>query len=104
MIKYKYEGNEYLLEFDRASVELLEKMGFNLNDFSGKFATMQPMLFRAAFIKNHKFEKGLNYDKMWAEVKDKQGLINALIDMVAETYQTLMGDENNEGNANWEVM
>ena len=103
MIKYKYEGQEYLLEFDRASVEMLEKAGFSLQEFSKQIATMQPLLFRGAFFKNHKFTKGLNYDKMWDEVKNKKGLTNALIEMVAETYQSLM-DEDSEGNENWEVI
>ena len=103
MIKYKYEGQEYLLEFDRASVEMLEKTGFSLQDFSKQIATMQPLLFSGAFFKNHKFDKGLNYDKMWDEAKNKKGLTNALLEMVAETYQTLM-DEDSEGNENWEVI
>lgn len=101
MIKYKYEDKEYLLEFDRASVEFLEKTGFNLQEFSSKVATMQPLLFRGAFLKNYKYEKGLNYDKMWAAVGNKQGLTNALLEMVAETYYSLMDDE---GNENWEVV
>ena len=42
-------------------------------------------------------------DKMWDEVKNKKGLTNALIEMVAETYQSLM-DEDSEGNENWEVI
>ena len=105
MIKYKYEGNEYLLDFDRASVEMLEKTGFSIQDFSRQIATMQPLLFRGAFFKNHKFAKGLDYNKMWDEVKNKKGLTNALLDMVAETYQTLMADEEEqEGNENWEVI
>ena len=103
MIKYKYEDKEFLLEFDRASVEFLEKTGFSLTEFSSKIATMQPLLFRGAFVKNYKFEKGLNYDKMWDSVKNKQGLTNALLEMVAETYQSLMAD-NEEGNENWEVI
>lgn len=103
MVKFKYEDKEYLLEFDRASVEVLEKMGFRLNDFTDKFATMQPLLLRGAFIKNHKYEKGLNYDKMWAAVKNQEGLVNALLNMVADTYQTLMNNDD-EGNENWEVI
>lgn len=102
MIKYKYEDKEYLLEFDRASVEFLEKSGFNFEEYTKKIATMQPLVFRAAFLKHHKFDKGLNYDKMWEAVGNKKGLINALIEMVAETYQTIIGSD--EGNENWEVM
>lgn len=105
MIKFKYEDKDYLLEFDRSTVEMLEKMGFSLQEYTNNIATMQPLLFRAAFFKNHRFEKNLNYDKMWDTVKQKGKLAGALLDMVAETYQTLMAnDETSEGNDNWEVM
>lgn len=101
MVKLKYENKEYLLEFDRASVELLEKTGFSLMEYSSKMASMQPLLFRAAFYKNHKFDK-INYDKIWEETKNKKGLTNALLEMVSETYQSLM--DSDEGNENWEVI
>lgn len=105
MIKYKYNGQEYILEFDRASVEILEKTGFSMGTFTDHIATMQPLLFRGAFFKNHKFAKNLDYEKMWDEVKNKKKFTNALLDMVAETYQTLMSDEEtDEGNENWEVV
>lgn len=105
MIKLKYEGQEYQLEFDRATVELLEKMGFSLQGFTENIATMQPLLFRAAFFKHHRYTKDLNYEKMWNSVKQKKKLIDALINMVAETYQTLMVDEDvEEGNDIWEVI
>lgn len=102
MIKLKYEGQEYLLEFDRASVEILERLGFNINEYTDKMATMQPILFRGAFYKNHKFEKNIDYEKIWENVGNKKGLMKALLDMVGATYQTLMSD--NGGNQNWEVI
>lgn len=105
MIKFNYEGQEFHLEFDRASVELLERTGFSLTEFSGHLATMQPLLFRGAFFKNHRFVKNLDYDKMWESVKKKRQLINALADEVAKTYETLMTDEEtDEGNDIWEVI
>lgn len=105
MIKFRYEGQEFLLDFDRASVELLEKSGFVFNSYTEHIATMQPILFRGAFFKNHKFAKGLKYDEMWASIKNKKAFQNALLEMVAETYQTLMADEEEqEGNENWEVI
>ena len=105
MIKLKYEDKEYLLEFDRSTVEMLEKTGFSLQKYTDSIATMQPLLFRAAFFKHHKFEKGIDYDKIWDSVKQKGKLAGALLDMVGETYQTLMtNDETAEGNDNWEVI
>lgn len=104
MIKYKYEGKEYLLEYDRASVEIIEKLGFKISEYTNNMATMQPILFSGAFFKHHRAER-LDYDKMWESVVNKRGLTNALLDMVATTYQTLLGkEEEQEGNENWEVM
>lgn len=108
MIKFKYNDKEFMLDFDRASVEFLERSGFSLTEYTGHIATMQPILFRGSFIKNHKFERNLDYNKMWDSIKNKKKFQEALLDMVAETYQSLMGgneeNEDNEGNENWEVI
>lgn len=104
MIKFKYEDKEYHLDYDRASVEMLEKTGFSIQNFTNQIATMQPLLFRGAFFKNHKFVSNLDYDKMWDSVKNKKSLTNALLDMVAITYQSLMSEDADEGNDNWEVI
>jgi hypothetical protein len=102
MIRIKTkEGKEYVLEFDRDSVAYLEKLGFSLDKYSEQPMTMMPLLFRAAFFKNHKFEKNTVIDELYNNIKNRNKLISALVDMVGESYQSLV--EDNSGNVDWEM-
>ena len=102
MIRIKTkEGKEYVLEFDRDSVAYLEKLGFSLDKYSEQPMTMMPLLFRAAFFKNHKFEKNTVIDELYNNIKNRNKLISALVDMVGERYQSLV--EDNSGNVDWEM-
>lgn len=103
MIRIKTkEGKEYVLEFDRDSVTYLERLGFSLDKYSEQPMTMMPLLFRAAFFKNHKFEKQAAIDDIYNNIKNRNKLMNALVNMVGESYQSLVAD-NDEGNADWEM-
>ena len=51
------EGKEYILEYNRQSVQQIEKMGFSINDIDSKPMIMFPLMFRGAFIANHKYLK-----------------------------------------------
>lgn len=103
MIRIKTkEGKEYILEFDRDSVTYLEKLGFSLDKYSEQPMTMMPLLFKAAFFKNHKFEKQSVIDDIYSSIKNRNKLMNALVDMVGDSYQSLVAD-NDEGNADWEM-
>lgn len=104
MIKIKTkEGNEYTLDFDRDSITYLEKLGFSLNLYSQQPMTMMPILFKAAFFKNHRFEKQSVIDKLYDGIKNRNKLMGALVDMVGDSYQSLVADSD-EGNADWEIM
>ena len=104
MIRIKTKkGNEYVLEFDRDSIAYLEKLGFTLAKYSEQPVTMMPLIFRAAFFKNHKFEKNSVIDDIYENINERTKLMNALVDMVGESYQTLVTDTKNEGNADWEM-
>ena len=56
-IKLNYKDKEYILEYNRKTVSELENMGFIASEFANKPATMLPLAFRGAFLKNHKFLK-----------------------------------------------
>lgn len=102
MIRLKTaDGNEYHLEFDRDSITFLEKQGFALNKYSEQPMTQMPLLFRGAFYKNHKFTKTAEIDKIFDQIKDKDKLMTALVEMAGESYETLVKG-NNEGNVEWE--
>lgn len=101
MIKIKNsEGKEFILEYDRESIGYLEKIGFSLDEYSKKPATMMPLLFRGAFYKNHKFVRQSEIDDIYKNISKKTELMNRLVSMLADSYDDLV--ENKEGNLDWE--
>lgn len=106
-IKLNYKDKDYILEYNRKTVSDLENMGFVASEFANKPATMLPLAFRGAFLKNHKFLKQEVIDEIFAHISDRQGLIAQLSEMIVECYQSLMGDEvekDAEGNVSWEIV
>lgn len=102
MLKLKTaEGTEYQLEFDRNSIVYLEKMGFSLETFSSQPMTQYPLLFKGAFFKNHRFMRDDEKEKLFENIKNRDKLMAALIEMVTESYQSL-ASSNDEGNVDWE--
>ena len=101
-ITLTYEKNEYVLEFNRQSVKTMEAQGFVLDEIATKPGTMIPALFAGAFMKNNRGIKRSLIDDIFDNVVDKSGLVQALVEMYAETLSTLMEDaEEKEGNATW---
>ena len=99
-ITLTYNKKEYVLEYNRQSVRQMESQGFNLDEITSKPMTMIPLLFSGAFLKNCKGTKRQMIDEIYAEIKDKSGLMEALIEMYADTITTLT-DDNSEGNVEW---
>ncbi len=97
-------GNkEYTLEYSRQSVKTMEGQGFVLDELSKMPMTMIPLLFQGAFIKNHRGMKRSEIDKIYENIQDKTGLMQALIELYADTLTTLT-DDNETGNATWAVV
>ena len=104
-IAITYEKNTYELEYNRNAVRMMESQGFNIDALTTQPVTMIPMLFYGAFTKNHTGIKRNLVDKIYDSLSNKQGLIAALVEMYAETVNTLMeGSPETEGNAVWEVV
>ena len=103
-IALTYNDKEYELEYNRQSVRTMEAQGFVLDQISSKPVTMIPMLFTGAFIKNHKGIKRSLMDEMYEEISDKTGLLQALMELYAETLSTLTDDKESEGNVTWAVV
>lgn len=103
-IAIKYENTEYNLEYSRQSVKTMESQGFVLDEITTKPVTMIPMLFQGAFIKNHKGIKRKLIDEIFDEISDKTGLMQALMELYAETLSTLVEDREEQGNVTWAVV
>ena len=103
-ISLNYNEKDYTLEYNRQSVRMLESQGFVLEQISTKPITMIPMLFSGAFAKNHRGIKRALIDEIYNECLDKTGLIDALMEMYAETLSTLTDEKEDGGNAVWVVV
>lgn len=104
-INLTYKGIDYVLEYDRASVKLLEANNFDITEFLNKPMTNIELAFTGAFIKNHKKTNQTLVDEIYKNCPNKTELMNALVKMIQETYDALMDEpEDNEGNASWEVV
>lgn len=99
-IVLNYEKKEYVLEYNRQSVKQMEGQGFVLDELATKPMTMIPMLFSGAFIKNCRGTKRSTIDEIYDGIGDKTALMEALMEMYAETLSTLTED-NSEGNVTW---
>ena len=99
-IVLNYEKKEYVLEYNRQSVKQMEGQGFILEELATKPMTMIPMLFSGAFIKNCRGTKRAVIDEIYDGIGDKTALMEALMEMYAETLSTLT-DGNGEGNVTW---
>lgn len=103
-INLTYKNTEYTLEYDRKSVKIMEGQGFVLDEVDSKPATMIPMLFEGAFIKNHRGTKRKLLEELYNEIPQKSDLIMVLVEMYAETLGSLMDDNDGEGNAQWAIV
>ena len=99
-IVLNFEKKEYVLEYNRQSVKQMEGQGFVLDEIASKPMTMIPMLFSGAFIKNCRGTKRATIDAIYEGIGDKTALMEALMEMYAETLSTLT-DDNAEGNVTW---
>ena len=103
-ITLNYNDKDYTLDYNRQSVRIMESQGFVLEQISEKPVTMIPLMFSGAFIKNHKGIKRALIDEIYDEISDKSGLLNALMEMYAETLSALTDEREVEGNAIWAVV
>lgn len=105
VLKIEYNGNKYELGFTRNSVVTLERNGFNINEISTKPMTMLPMFWQGAFVAYNKGVKRALMDEIYANIRDKEGLIAALTELYAETLNTLTDEPaDDKGNATWEIV
>lgn len=105
-INLTYKNVPYCLEYDRMSVKLLEKNGFEINEFLAKPLSNIEMVFAGAFVKNHRKTSESLINEIFAKCKDKDALIGTLTQMISETYESLLAEpeSDDEGNATWEVV
>lgn len=101
-LEFIYEGNKYILEFTRKSIEQMEKSGFVVSDITTKPMTVLPALFAGAFLAHHRFVKPTVIDAIFSRLTNKEDLIGKLAEMYNEPIMALMDEpEEAEGNVDW---
>lgn len=104
-ITLTYKEKDYTLEYTRQSVKTMEQQGFILDELASKPMTMIPMLFQGAFIRNHKGIKRNVMDEIYKGIANRSELMEALMEMYAETLSTLMDDDAEDaGNVSWALV
>ena len=101
-INFDYNVQHYCLEYSREAVKRMEAAGFKPGESGTTPLIELDMLWAGAFYKNHRKESSRVIEQILDKMKDKAKLLEALRNMVAETYNSLMDeDEGDEGNVEW---
>lgn len=102
-LKFEYKGVEYTLEFNKKSVETMEKQGFKASEITDKPMSTLPLLFSGAFIMHHRFVKKKLIDEIYEHMTNKEDLIGNLAEMYNEPIESLVSEpeEGAEGNVTW---
>ena len=101
-INIGYGKENYVLEYDRESVEYMINRGLTRDEIvNNPFSYAD--LFYGAFRKHHPFVSKKTTDKIWEEISGKEQLIAALIEMYAAPINAVISDPEEQGNATWEI-
>lgn len=101
MITITYDDKKYLLTYTRETARALQSSGFDISEIRAKPNVMIPMLFRGAFLANHRDAKTKVIDEIYDNCTARADLIAELVSMYQECVDSLF-DETSSGNAVWE--
>ena len=99
-ITFTYKDVPYVLEYSRDSVKKLEAVGFNIKEVTTSPMTNIELMFKGAFLKNHRKTNDKLIEEIYENLENKEQLLETLITMINETYDTLF-DEKDKGNIAW---
>lgn len=101
-INIGYGKENYVLEYDRESVEHMINRGLTRDEIvNNPFSYAD--LFYGAFRKHHPSVAKKTTDKIWEEISGKEQLVSALIEMYAAPINALISDPEEQGNVTWEI-
>ena len=92
-------GNKYTLEYSKNTIISMEKAGFALDKFEEQPVLMTTLLVQGAFAKNHGRAKNETIEKIYNNIKNKEGFLSKLVEMYVEQMDALA----DEGEAEWEA-
>ena len=89
-IGFTYEGKDYTLEFTRRTIKQMEDEGFVAKNIDDRPMTLLPALFAGAFKAHHRFVKQDVIEEIYANMPNKDKLIEKLAEMYNEPILALM--------------
>lgn len=101
-LKFKADGKEYTLTFTRDTVMRAEDMGFNIAYLAEKPLKSLTILWRCAFLAKHDTLTFAEMDELLDKI-DKNGLMDALIDLWSAPMNSLFDEENSKNAIKWTV-
>lgn len=108
-ISIKFRGEEYTLDFDRASAEFAQRRGYDDDKLFTQSTIMIPELFFCAFRKHHRRISKADTDKLMGQMFP-DGIPSKVIGRLRELYLDAAykgyistADEDNEKNAEVEI-
>lgn len=105
-IEFEDNGKKYVLEYNREAIEIMERQGFVASEMVKRPMTMLPLAFQGLFYKNHKDVRKSFIDECYNRFPNKSELIEAIADMISETYNSLTDEnvDNEKGNLDWKIV
>ena len=105
-IEFEDNGKKYVLEYNREAIEIMERQGFVASEMVKRPMTMLPLAFQGLFYKNHKDVRKSFIDECYNRFPNKSELIDAIADMISETYNSLTDEnvDNEKGNLDWKIV
>lgn len=101
-LKFTDNGKEYTLAFTRETIIATENMGFDLNTVMEKPIASVTFLWRGAFLEHHDTLTIAEVDALFDKI-DKNGLLEALIDLYKAPIESLFDGENSKNAIKWTV-
>lgn len=98
-----YQNKLYVLEYTRATVQVLETSGFNPNDIGDKMMTRLPQMFAGAFLAHHRGLDPKVIEEIYSHITKKTEMFAKLREMYNATLATLLEEpeEGDPGNVDW---
>lgn len=102
-IKFKFKGEQYILEYSAQSITEMERRGFNAYEIPEKTFTLLPDLFAGAFVANHPAIPRNVIDEIYAQIDDKAELLDNLCEMYSVAIEQYISELKKARNGlKWE--
>lgn len=96
------DGKKYTLSFTRETVAATERMGFDVREVYAKPINNTTLLWRGAFLAHHDTLTIAEVDKLFEDI-DKNGLLEALIELYTAPVESLFDEERSKNAIKWTV-